>query len=75
MRFPFAFEPLYRAIALPFGITPRRAWVEVGDGRFEAHFGFWAVATPLTNVAGIERSGSYSAFKTVGPWWAALPPY
>jgi hypothetical protein len=66
VRFPFAFEPLYRAVALPFGITPRRAWVEVGDGRFEAHFGFWAVATPLTNVAGIERSGPYGILKTIG---------
>jgi hypothetical protein len=67
VRFPFAFEPLYRAVALPFGITPGRAWVEVGDDRFEAHFGFWAVATPLSNVAGTERSGPYATLKTLGP--------
>jgi hypothetical protein len=67
MRFPFAFEPLYLAAALPFGVTPGRSWVAVEDGRLEAHFGFWAVATPLTNVAGTERSGPYTALKTVGP--------
>lgn len=66
MRFPFAFDPLYRALALPFAITPGRSWVDVEDDRLSAHFGFWAVSTPLGNVAGVERSGPYATLKTLG---------
>jgi hypothetical protein len=67
VRFPFAFDAVHRAVALPFGVTPGRAWVDVGDERLEARLGFWLVTTPLTNVEGVERSGPYAILKTVGP--------
>ena len=51
-RFTFAFEPRYRAAALPFGITPRSTWVEVTTAALEVRFGPWRVETPLANVAG-----------------------
>lgn len=65
--FPFRFDPRYRLAALPFGVTPGRASVTVGNGSLRARFGPWTVATPLTNVAGAEVTGPYGLAKTVGP--------
>lgn len=70
MRFAFAFDPLYRVVALPLGITPRTAFVEVDADRMVARFGLWTVDTPLANVSGTEVSESYSIHKTIG--WAHL---
>ena len=66
-RFDFAFDPRYRAAGLPFGVTPGRAWVEVGDGRLRARFGPWRLDTPLDNVAEVSVSGGYGFLKTAGP--------
>jgi len=67
MRFPFAFEPRYRAAALAFAVTPDRAWVAVEDGRLSARFGLWRVSTPLANVAGTQVTGPYGLLRTIGP--------
>ena len=66
-RFPFRFDPAYRRLARPFGVTPERAWVELTEEQLEARFGPWCLRTPLTNVAGVEVTGPYSFFKTAGP--------
>ncbi|QKE85645.1 hypothetical protein [Arthrobacter sp. NEB 688] len=66
-RFDFAFDPRYRLAGLPFGVLPATTWVEVGDGRLRARFSWWRLDTPLTNVAGVERSGGYAFVKTAGP--------
>lgn len=66
-RFPFRFDPAYRWLARPFGVTPERAWVEVGDERLEARYGPWRVRTPLSNIAAAEVTGPYSFLKTAGP--------
>lgn len=65
--FDFAFDPLYRAVALAFGITPGRASVRVEGGRFLARYGPWRVSTDVANVAGTEVSGPYRALTTIGP--------
>ncbi len=67
MTFDFAFDPLYRAVALPFAVTPGRAHVTVEDGGLVARFGLWTVATDVANVAGTEITGPYRALTTVGP--------
>ena len=67
MTFDFAFDPLYRAVALPFGVTPGRAHVTVDDGRLVARFGFWALATDVANVSGTEITGPYRTLTTIGP--------
>ena len=67
MRFDFSFDLLYRVVALPLGITPATAHVDVEDGRLEARFGLWRVSTPLSNVTGTEVTGPYNALKTIGP--------
>jgi hypothetical protein len=66
-RFEFAFADAYRRTARAFGITPASAWVEVGEGRFDARFGRWRISTPLANLAGAEVTGPYAFWKTAGP--------
>jgi hypothetical protein len=66
-RFEFRFDRAYRLAGLPFTVTPHRAWVEVGDGRLRARFGWWSVDTALTNVADTCVTEDYALVKTVGP--------
>jgi hypothetical protein len=66
-RFAFRFHPLYRALAVPFGVTPDTSLVEVLDGHLIVRFGPWYLHTPVANVVGCERSGPYSVSKTAGP--------
>jgi len=66
-RFGFAFAPGYQRVARAFGITPARAWVDVGPERLEARYGPWRVSTPLSNITGVEITGPYRFFKTAGP--------
>ncbi len=67
MTFDFAFDPLYRAVALAFAITPGRAGVTVEGGRLLARFGPWRVSTDLANISGTEVTGPYRTLATIGP--------
>lgn len=67
MTFDFDFDPRYQAAALLFGVTPGRTSVEVDGGRFVARYGFWSLATDLANIAGVEISGPYRVWTTIGP--------
>ncbi len=67
MTFDFAFDPLHRAAARVFGITPNRAGVAVEGGRLLARYGPWRLSTDLANVAGTEVSGPYRTLTTIGP--------
>src|SRR3954471_4338780 len=66
-RFTFRFTPLYRAGALPFGVTPGRAGCELDGSDLRVWFGPWKVTTPLANVVGVETVGPFSIPKTIGP--------
>lgn len=66
-RFPFAFAPAYRIAALPFGVTPSSALVEVSDNELRARFGPWRVRTSVDNIVGVETSGPYRMLTTIGP--------
>lgn len=66
-RFPFAFERRYRLAALPFTITPSRAWVEVDDTELRVRFGPWSLRTALDNVTTTTLTGGYAFLKTAGP--------
>jgi hypothetical protein len=67
-RFGFRFDRLHRLLALPFGVTPGRAHVDVDHRahRLVARFGPWCVETPLENVEHLELTGGYFPVKTVG---------
>lgn len=64
---PFAIDRWFGLASLPFGVTARRARVELHDERFVARFGPWVVDTPLANVASAEVTGPYTWFKVAGP--------
>jgi hypothetical protein len=67
IRFAFRFDPVYRRLARPFGITPERAWVDLSEEEFEARYGPWRVLTPVSNIAAVEATGPYALLKTAGP--------
>ncbi len=50
-RFAFVFDPVYRRLAMPFRVTPGRAWVEVGETELVARFGLWRVRTSVATSA------------------------
>lgn len=72
VRFPFRFDPTYRRLARLFGVTPDRAWVELGEAEFEARYGPWRVRTAVRNIARAEPTGPYAFLKTAGPARLAL---
>jgi hypothetical protein len=65
-RFGFRFEPVMQALALPFGIRPSNAWVEVGD---EVHiaFGPWHMRFPRADVEDVQETTDYWLPKVAGP--------
>ena len=67
LRFEFDWQPSYRRTALLFGVTPRRAWVEVDDVQLTVHFGWWTLSSTLDNVTGTDVTGPYAFVKTAGP--------
>lgn len=67
VRFPFRFTEAYRLAALPFGINPDNAWVEIGAHALEASYGRWLVQTPLSNVSEVRVTGPYRFYRTAGP--------
>jgi hypothetical protein len=66
-RFEFRFAGPYRVAAAAFGVTPRRAYVDVDSDRLSARFGPWVVETERSNVAATEVTGPYGVLKTIGP--------
>lgn len=66
-RYDFAFAPAYRPPALLFGITPWTAWVDLDERHLAVRFGPWRLRTPVTNVAGVQRTGGFRFVKTAGP--------
>ena len=66
-RYDFAFATVYRPPALLFGITPWTAWVDLDVRHLAVRFGPWRLRTPVTNVAGVQRTGGFRFVKTAGP--------
>jgi hypothetical protein len=65
--FAFEFDNAYRWPALLFGITPRRAWVELNEDGLTARFSRWSLQTTLSNISQISVAGPYRYLKTAGP--------
>jgi hypothetical protein len=66
-RFEFRFDPAYRISALPFGITPERAWVQLDDEHLLANYGPWRLRTTLANIRDVAITGPYRFYRTAGP--------
>lgn len=66
-RYPVLISPLWRLMLRPFGATPERCFVEVGDEELRVSFGRAFYGTfPLDNVEG--------ASLTDWPVWAGIGP-
>lgn len=57
---------LARGVRL-LGVRPGSDGVWVDDDVLTATFGPWRILTPMSNVAGAEVTGPYSAWKAIGP--------
>lgn len=66
-RFDFRFAPAYRLAARPFGITPKRAWVQIDDEHLLASYGPWRLRTTLANICRVAITGPYRFYRTAGP--------
>lgn len=67
VAYSFAFEPPLDRCARLFAVVPTRSYVRVDQHGFEAVYGLWRVATTWANVAEVERTGPYRAWKVAGP--------
>ena len=63
----FAFTPLFRVAALPFGVRPSNCTVELLGSHLTASFGPWSLSTPLENIERTEITGPYVWPKVIGP--------
>jgi len=66
VTFPFGFDPIFRMVGTPLGITPGRTGVELDRDTLTAHFGFWSVSTPVANVRSATVTGPYDRVKVIG---------
>ena len=66
MRFAFRFDPTFLAPLAAVGVTPKSAWIEVGED-VRVRFGPWSLRTPLDNVVSTQRSGGYRWYRAIGP--------
>ncbi len=65
-QFPYAIDPRYLPLLLPFGLRRSRDGVSVEeDGSVVATLGFFSLRTTLTNVTGAHITRGYR-------WWTAF---
>lgn len=65
--FEFEFDPPLDTWARWFAVVPTRSFVRVDASGFEAVYGPWRVASAWSNVAAVERTGPYRAWRVGGP--------
>ena len=58
-RFPIMVGRRSRSVLLLFGVRPGNAYVDLGDEELDAHFGFFRIRTPTSNLA---------SWRIEGPW-------
>ena len=65
-EFRYAIDMWYLPVILPFGLKPKTDGVFLtDDGGFVATFGFFTIATPLTNITEAHITRNYR-------WWTAF---
>jgi hypothetical protein len=58
-RFPIRLGRRSLLVLLLFGVRPANAYVDLGDDELDAHFGFFRLRTPTSNLA---------SWRIEGPW-------
>ena len=67
LRFPIRLGAKSRPLLRLFGVRgPENAWAEVGDDLFEARFGRFRAATPLSNITGWRIEGPWLWITAIG---------
>lgn len=64
-RFPIKLGSKSRPLLLLWGVRERNAFVDI-DGHLDAHFGFFRLATPMTNLARWQIEGPWLWIKALG---------
>jgi hypothetical protein len=64
-RFAYAIDSRYLPVLVPFGFRRTKDGVTLTDDSFSATFGFFKLATPLTNITGAHITRNYR-------WWTAF---
>lgn len=65
-RFPIRLGRRSRFLLLLFGVRPENAYVDLGAAEFDAHFGFFRVATPTSNLASWRIEGPWRWITAIG---------
>lgn len=66
-RFPYEIDNWYLPVILPFGFKPKTDGVSLtDDGGFLATFGFFTIATPLTNITDAHITRNYRWYTAFG---------
>ncbi len=64
---PFRFAGIVGFAARLFGVRADRAHAVISEGRLSVRYGRWILSTPLTNVAVVDVTGPYRAWRVAGP--------
>jgi hypothetical protein len=64
-RWPIRLGPRSKPILLLFGARDSNSYVDLGDD-LDAHFGFYRMSTPVTNIARWRIEGPWSWFTAIG---------
>jgi len=64
-RFPIRLERSWRPWLRLWGVRPENAYIDLGDGRLDARFGWSTLATDLSNIEDYRITGPYR-------WWSAI---
>jgi hypothetical protein len=67
VAFPFAFESPLDTWARWFAVVPTRCYVRADPHGFEAVYGLHRLSTVWSNVASVEPTGPYRAWRIFGP--------
>ncbi len=65
-RFPIELGKRTRLVLLLFGVRPSNAYVDLGDGELDAHFGFFRFRTPTSNLASWRIEGPWRWITAIG---------
>jgi hypothetical protein len=64
-RFPIELGRKSRPLLLLWGVRERNAFIDI-DGELDAHFGFFRLSTPITNVKHWQIEGPWLWIKALG---------
>ncbi len=65
-RFPIRIGRRSQLVLLLFGARPANAYVDLGDDELDAHFGFFRLRTPTSNLASWRIEGPWRWITAIG---------